>query len=117
MSGSGGGGGGGFGGGGPQIDVVTNCEIVERTQVNSPKAVAITHINANDVLTVELVTEGGQPVLVAVTGSGERVGSLTPPHLAELIRCIRSGHTFIAVVLRIVGGICQVEIRPSGGAA
>jgi hypothetical protein len=67
MSGSGGGGGGGFGGGGPQIDVVTNCEIVERTQVNSPKAVAITHLGLNDVLRVELVTDGGQPVLLAVT--------------------------------------------------
>jgi hypothetical protein len=115
MSGSGGGGGGG--GGGPEIDVAPNCEIVERTQLNSPKAISIGHIKVQDILSVKLVTEGGQPVLIAETTTGERAGSLTPTHLAELIRCIRTGHAYIAVVIRMVGGLCQVEIRPSGGSS
>jgi hypothetical protein len=113
MSGSGGGGGGG-GGGGPQIDVAPNCEIIERTQLNSPKATSIAHIKVQDTLTVKMETEGGQPALIAETTAGEHAGSLTPTHLAELIRCIRTGHTYIAVVIRMVGGLCQVEIRPSG---
>jgi hypothetical protein len=116
MSGSGGGGGGG-GGGGPEIDVVPNCDIVEKTQLNSPKAVSVAHIKVNDVLAVKLLTDGGQPLLIAETSTGERAGSLTPTHLAELIRCIRTGHTYIAVVLRVLGGIVQVEVRPSGTAA
>jgi hypothetical protein len=112
MSGPGGGGGGG-GGGRPPIEPVPNCELIERTQVNSPKAGVIKHIQVNDVLTVKLLTEAGQKLLVAETDRGETAGSLTPRHLPELIRCIQAGHRYIAVVLRVLGGIVEVEVRPA----
>lgn len=113
MSGPSGGGDGGGGGGRPPVEPVPDCQIVERTQINSPKAVVVKRTQVGDQLKVMLLTENAQKLLAAENDRGETVGSLTPRNLPELIRCIQAGHRYSATVLRVLGGVVEVEIRPS----
>jgi hypothetical protein len=50
--------------------------------------------------------------LIARTLSHEAAGSLTPKSLATLIECIAKGNEYIAKVIKVSGGACEVEIRP-----
>ncbi len=107
MSGSGGGG-GGFGGIRPGPSDVDNCDIVETTTLSSPKPEVIATLAVGDLLDVSL----SDRVLLAVTSAGEVAGSLTPPALADLLRCIGTGHSYVAEVTTLSGGRCEVRIRP-----
>lgn len=58
-----------------------------------------------------VTTPNGQSLLAQAAG-GVAVGSLTPIALPELLDCIAQGRRYKAIVLRISGARCDVEIRP-----
>ena len=99
-----GGGGGGYSGPTRQS---SDCKIVERVPLNSPKPAVVTTLTVGDLLDVE-ERDGS---LVALH-QGAAAGSLTPQRLLDLLDCIQSGHEYVAAVLKLKGGLCEVEIRP-----
>lgn len=110
MSGSGGGGGyGGYGSGSEQTD----CNIVEKTALNSPQAGAVAQAGVGAVLDVVL-TNNNKSLAAQLPNGGAIVGSLTPQALVDLIDCIlQKGRTYRATVTRIQGAYIEVEIRPT----
>lgn len=120
MSGSGGGNGGGNGGqfpgaGSPMGQGGTNTtdecgNLSGRTTLNSPQAAVIKQLKVGDVLLIQL-RSSGPDVVVAVFG-GQEAGSITFTQLVTLIGCLKKGFPYVADVLAIQGGGCEVMIRP-----
>ena len=104
MSGGGGGGYVGDGAGGGSGD---DCDIVEKVPLNSPKKTVLATLKVGDDLDVVLVSKS----LIARSKAGNDAGSLTPKSLARLIACIEKGNDYVASVVKVVGGACEVEIR------
>jgi hypothetical protein len=106
MSGHGGGGGGGGGSDDtPQCDKLTTKVIL-----NSPDSKVLNKLKVGDVLIVQLQKPTG-PVVV-VTRDGKVAGSITSAILTSLIRCLELGNQYVAEVLELSAGKCQVLIRP-----
>jgi hypothetical protein len=105
------GGGGGGGPIGPTPPGPMDCDsLVFKTVLNSPKAAVIAKLKPKDWLDLDLQDEEG-PV-VAITEAAEIAGSITAPHLTDLIRCMNAGHEYVAQVLSVNGGRCEVQVRP-----
>lgn len=103
MSGSGGG--SFFGGNSPSFD----CNLLSiRTQLASPDPAVILTLSRDEILDVVLVSSTGPIQLV--TNSGQIAGAVLPTVISQLIQCISDGHEYIAKVLEIRGGNCQVLI-------
>lgn len=103
MSGSGGGGGGG-GGGTP----TTNCaSISAKVTLNSPDPKVIKTLKVGDELEVQL---HGSAV-VAVAASGHIAGSITFPGVAAFKKCLEQGHSYVATVVALHIGNCEVQIQ------
>ena len=123
MSGSGGGGswrpspkpvtpprsGGGGGSGGRPIPAP--CDITEKTNLNSVDRNVLSTIRLGQIL--EVVFEIGPPRRLVAQAPAGIVGAITSPSMPQIIQCITQGnHAYVAEVLSIRGGICEVEIRP-----
>lgn len=123
MSGSGGGGGdwrpepkapvpvpkaGGDGGGG--VAVGDPCVIDEVTSLNSVSPAALRNVGAGTVLNVVFMA-GPPQRLVAQDNAGQVVGSITSRSMLQIIECIQNGRRYVAEVLGIQGGSCQVRVR------
>lgn len=76
--------------------------------LNSPKQAVVSTLAVSDELTVEY----RDLVLVAADKQGRTAGSLVPRQLVELIECIEKGKKYVAIVKKVAGGLCEVEIRP-----
>ena len=99
--------GGGGGGDGPDADP---CDIVSLTNLNSPNAAVVGTLRPGDMLGVRL--QAGPPrLLLAETGAGRIVGSITSAAMPRIIACIHKGETYVADVVTVRGGICQVRIH------
>lgn len=119
MSGSGGrddGGGGHFPGAGTPMgqgggDTTDDCGTLSgRTTLNSPKAAVIARLSIGDILLVQLRTSG--PEVVVALFEGQEAGSVTFTKLVTLINCLKKGVPYVAEVLAIQGGGCEVLVRP-----
>lgn len=108
MSGHGGGGYGGGGGVGDEVDCVS---IFFTTYLNSPDPVVLSTLEAKDVLDLRR-PDSERPRIEAVTANGKIAGSVTGGKHAELIACMGQGLKYIALVLSVSGGRCEVEVRP-----
>lgn len=122
MSGSGGGGGdwrpepkeppkpkAGAGDGGTQP--ADPCNITETTNLNSVNRTAVAALRPGDRL--EIVFQAGPPQrLVAQTAAGVIAGSITSPSMLQIIQCIQAGNSYVAEVIAVRGGQCQVRIQP-----
>ena len=98
-------GGGGGSGGSDQ------CNIVERTNINSPDRTVKATLRTNDVLEVEYVA-GPPKKLLVKTASGATLGSITSASMAQIIQCILAGYAYEAIVLAISGGLIEVQVQP-----
>ncbi|RKP46983.1 hypothetical protein D7S89_16700 [Trinickia fusca] len=98
--------GGGSGGG-----VVDDpCVIDEVTSLNSVSPAALRNVGPGTLL--EVVFMAGPPQrLVAQDNTGQIVGSITSRSMLQFIECIQSGRRYVAEVLGIQGGSCQVRVR------
>lgn len=93
----------------PFAPQTSDCNIVERTPLNSPKPAVVGTLVPSDVLDVDFDPTG--TTVVAKKG-GAIAGSLTPHNLAELIDCMSRGRKYKAIVLKVSGGLVELEIRP-----
>lgn len=101
-----GGGGGGYAPSGPS----GNCDIVEPgLPLSSPQKAVLATLKKGDQLQVVQVG----PALEARTAEGKTAGTLTPQSLLELLDCMSKGRKYKATVTEIMGGHCEVEIRPA----
>jgi hypothetical protein len=113
MSGSGGGSGRiGVDGGGESSPGDCGSLVVETT-LNSPVSAVVASLKKDDKLLVEVrVGSGGVNSLVAKNAAGQIAGSLTPPSLIKILKCIENGFRYVAVVLNDVkGGVVRVRIQ------
>lgn len=120
MSGGGGGGGdwrpepkapvsrqeGGNGGGTPGDP----CVIDEVTSLNSVSPAALRNVGVGALLDVMFIA-GPPQRLVVQNNTGQIAGSLTSRSMLQIIECIQSGRRYVAEVLGIQGGSCQVRVR------
>jgi hypothetical protein len=89
---------------------VDRCDIVSLTNLNSPSAAVIGTLRPNDVMDVRL--QAGPPrLLLAVTPAGQVAGSITCAEMARIIACIQQGEVYVADVVSVRGGVCQVRIH------
>jgi hypothetical protein len=102
-SASGGGGGGGIGSDDP-------CSIDEVTSLNSVSPAALRATRPGTVLEVSFVS-GPPQRLVAQDSTGQIVGSITSRSMLQIIECIQGGRQYVAEVLAIQGGSCQVRVK------
>ena len=120
MSGSGGGSGrisfGGMGGSGGGGEPSPDCaSLVVETTLNSPDDAVVASLTKGDRLTVEIHVDGiGASSLVAKNSAGQIAGSLTPPSLIIILKCIQNGFRYVAIVLNdVTGGVVRVRIQAS----
>jgi hypothetical protein len=122
---SGGGGGGGDwrpepkapaldpkGGGGGGVDVVSGdpCVIDELTSLNSVSPAALRNVRPGILLNVVFLPGPPQRLTVQDT-TGQIVGSITSRSMLQIIECIQSGRRYVAEVVGIQGGLCQVRVK------
>jgi hypothetical protein len=68
-------------------------------------------LRAGDILNVDF--QPGPPRRLVAVHAGSVAGSITSPHSPQIIQCIsRNGRVFVAEVIMIRGGVCQVQVRP-----
>jgi hypothetical protein len=108
MSGSGGGDGGGGGG-----ESGFSCSTLRyKTTLNSPVPTVITYLKPKDILNLEQRKKPDGP-LYAVA-KGHVAGTIAGAMLIQLLKCIEDGFEYEAVVIKVVGGNVEVEVRPRG---
>lgn len=88
-----------------------DCDIVEKTPLNSPKSAVLTQLKKGDVLAVQ-ASPDGRSIVAAKDGVGV-AGSLTPRRLADLLECLEKGRKYKATIVELRGAFCEVEIRPN----
>lgn len=98
---------GGSGGGSGANPCAT---LMATTILNSPKAAVLAHLQPGQVLDVGL--RAGSPGVVVATWKGQEAGSITFATIATLINCLNAGFSFVADVLSVNGGRCEVRVRP-----
>lgn len=99
---------GGDGGGG--VAVGDPCVIDEVTSLNSVSPAALRNVGAGTVLNVVFMA-GPPQRLVAQDNTGQVVGSITSRSMLQIIECIQNGRRYVAEVLGVQGGSCQVRVR------
>jgi hypothetical protein len=95
--------GGGVGGG------VDPCVIEEVTSLNSVNPTALRGVRAGALLDVAFIP--GPSRLVAQDAGGNIVGSITSRSMLQFIQCIQAGRQYVAEVLGVQGGTCNVKVR------
>lgn len=86
------------------------CIINELTLLNSVSPTALRSIQPGVLL--RLVFEKGPPQrLTAVDQTGQFVGSITSRSMLQIIECMQNGRQYVAEVIGIQGGSCQVRVR------
>jgi len=93
-------------------DVVSGdpCVIDEVTSLNSVSPAGLR--NARPRVLLNVVFLAGPPQrLVAQDYTGQTVGSITSRSMLQIIECIQSGRQYVAEVLSIQGGSCQIRVK------
>lgn len=98
-------------GGGPDV-IPDPCNVDETTNLNSVDRDVLKSVQIGSELAV--VFQAGPPQrLVATTGGGAIVGSITSTSMLQIIQCIQGGVVYTATVVTIRGAVCQVRIQPA----
>jgi len=98
------------GGGGGGVVAGDPCVIDEVTSLNSVSTAALRNVGPGSLLNVVFMA-GPPQRLVVQDNSGQIVGSITSRSMLQIIECIQSGRRYVAEVLGIQGGSCQVRVR------
>lgn len=86
----------------------TDCKgLVFTTSLTSPVVSVIVNTKVGEVLSIELVSPSS---LQVVNANGVLVGSLLTAQRDNIVDCINKGFEFIATVVRINGGNCDLRI-------
>lgn len=107
--GSGSGSGTGAGGGGSGGGRLLKCPNIKFTAVlNSPQPNVLNTLKIGDILSVSI--QSGSSISVVVTSNKGIAGSITGQYLSDLISCMQNGYEYVAKVVSINGGKCDVEV-------
>lgn len=98
------------GGGGGGVVAGDPCVIDEVTSLNSVSPAALRNVGPGTLLNVVFMA-GPPQRLVVQDNSGQIVGSITSRSMLQIIECIQSDRRYVAEVLGIQGGSCQVRVR------
>jgi hypothetical protein len=98
------------GAGGVIGGVVDPCVIEEVTSLNSANSAVLRSVRVGYLLNVAFIP-GPPPRLVAQDLGGNTVGSITSRSMLQFIQCIQSGRQYVAEVLGVQGGTCNVKVR------
>ena len=105
-SGGGSGDGSGSGSGGGRL---LKCPNIKFTAVlNSPQANILSTLKLGDILTVSI--HSGSSISVVVSNKSGIAGSITGQYLSDLISCMQNGYDYVAKVVSVNGGKCDVEV-------
>ena len=77
------------------------------TNLSSPVPAIINNLRTGAVLQIELDPRSG---VIGAYYHGRIAGTLTSDRIAELLRCMNDGYSYIATVQSINGGDCRVLI-------
>ena len=101
------------GGGMPSINRPNENEdcsaLVITTNLATPQAKVIGDLEVGDILSIRIATDQGP--IQALNIDGEIAGSIVSREQVRLLNCIIGGTSYIAEVLSLEGGQCQVQIR------
>lgn len=86
------------------------CVIEEVTSLNSVVPTVLRSVRSGYVLNVAFIP-GPPPRLVAQDLGGNTVGSITSRSMLQFIQCIQSGRQYVAEVLSVQGGTCNIKVR------
>ncbi|RQR53174.1 hypothetical protein DIE18_30685 [Burkholderia sp. Bp9125] len=86
------------------------CVINEIAALNSPNPAVLPTLRVGTVLDVQLEF-GPPPRLLAKDSSNNTAGTITSRSMLQIMECIQDGSIYVAEVLSISGGACQVRVR------
>jgi hypothetical protein len=90
-------------------DEITACELlIMKTNLASPDPVVLATLKKGDELEVVSASPTGPAQAMA---KGKIAGSIVTPQLMLLLNCIEQGFNYVAIVRRLDGGLCEVEVR------
>jgi hypothetical protein len=101
----------GHGGGGerPPVNSIDCRAIVIKTSIVSPDPDVLATLNESDDLKIVLHSATGP--LMALTDNNQVLGAVFTNSPTMLIQCINEGTDYIATILNIDGGECQILIK------
>ena len=103
---------GSSGGGIPSInrpDENDDCQgLVINTNLSTPQAAIISNLKSGEILSIHAASEQGP--IQAITEDGIVAGTIISREQVRLLSCINKGTNFIAEVLLVKNGQCQVQI-------
>ncbi len=105
----------GPGGGGPTPSPgeMPDCaKVNHKTSLASPDPDVVQGLSVGDILDMQLQDSDG-PILVLDKG-GQVAGSIVSNLTARLIHCMNDGFEYVAIVQKVDGGRCDVQIRSKG---
>jgi len=87
-----------------------SCLLInEELRLQSPKEEVIVKLVPGD--TLEVVANGNNPPVFAMTSNGEIAGSIVPGSLQSLLQCMESGHEYTCQIKSIKSGMCIVTLK------
>jgi hypothetical protein len=96
-------------GGPPPPDEPTTCELlVIRTNIASPDPAVLGRLRRGNELPLVASSPKGP---VHAMHDGAIAGSIVGASLMRLLDCMEQGYEYVAIVRRIEGGLCEVEVR------
>jgi len=87
-----------------------NCEnLVINTNLRSPQANTIQNLKKGDILIIQVASDQGP--LQAFDNAGNLAGNIISREQAKLMACIIAGTEYVAEVLSVENGQCDIQIR------
>jgi hypothetical protein len=84
-------------------------ELTINTQIATPQAEVIATLSVGDLLTIQISSD--QHTVQILDINGKVAGNVISSKLIRLINCINNGTIFIAEVLSVDGGACEIQVR------
>ena len=99
-------------GGGTWVDQPgDSCETLsQQTTLNSPNRAVLIQLKKGTSLAVS-VNKTGKAVTVEALFNGQVAGTITSSIIQRLAECMEKGYQYVAEVVEVQGGACQVQIR------
>jgi hypothetical protein len=106
--------GGGGGNGGP-VNGGEECKThYGGATLVSPKANVLRRLNVGDRLDVVVIEQNDRPILCADKG-GTLAGAVSHKSALQIIKCINKGYRYVAVITKLEGADCTLDIRMETG--
>lgn len=100
---------GDFGGGGGGGSNLLPCIDIKFIAVlNSPQPTIVSNLKPGDILTITI--NSGSSISVVAMKDGNIAGAVTGQNISDLISCIQNGYNYVAKVIEVKNGKCDIEV-------